>query len=316
MAGEHKRSQVATSRRSNSFFKTMLYNGVAAVASKTAVAPLERIKLLLQCQPELIKTGRLHAPYTGITNCFAQLVRGEGVVSLWRGNLMNVVRYVPYQAGVYFASQEIRSLTKKHTKVRSLVHFAAAMTSGSLAGLVGISVSYPFDYIRTRLANDVREKGGARSYQFRGILDVYRRTVSSDGIVGVYRGFWTTALGAVLYRSFYFAIHATVIDHAHVGKGPFAPLYSHSAFGLSVLTLLCTSLLVYPLDTVRRRMMMRSGAAVKYRGAIHCAQAIVEREGWRTLYRGGTINIVRSFAAASMLTCFDKVYYAWKQSNR
>lgn len=46
---------------------------------------------------------------------------------------------------------------------------------------------YPFDYSKTRLANDIRTPGGER--QFSGLVDVCRKTLKSDGIAGFYRGF-------------------------------------------------------------------------------------------------------------------------------
>src|SRR4051812_17095527 len=72
--------------------------GVSAAVSKTAAAPIERVKLLIQNQDEMIKQGRLQSPYKGIGECFSRVIREEGVYSLWRGNLANVVRYFPTQA--------------------------------------------------------------------------------------------------------------------------------------------------------------------------------------------------------------------------
>ena len=45
-----------------------------------------------------IKQGRLAEPYKGITDCFARTYRDEGLLSLWRGNTANVIRYFPTQA--------------------------------------------------------------------------------------------------------------------------------------------------------------------------------------------------------------------------
>jgi solute carrier family 25 (adenine nucleotide translocator) protein 4/5/6/31 len=56
------------------------------------------VKLLIQNQDEMIKQGRLSEPYKGIGDCFRKVVADEGVVSLWRGNTANVVRYFPTQA--------------------------------------------------------------------------------------------------------------------------------------------------------------------------------------------------------------------------
>lgn len=77
-----------------------LMGGVSAAVSKTAAAPIERVKLLIQNQDEMIKTGRLSEPYKGITDCFARTIKDEGVLSLWRGNTANVIRYFPTQASL------------------------------------------------------------------------------------------------------------------------------------------------------------------------------------------------------------------------
>ncbi len=71
--------------------------GVSAAVSKTAAAPIERIKLLIQNQDEMIKQGRLSHPYAGIGDCFARTIKDEGFSSLWRGNVANVIRYFPTQ---------------------------------------------------------------------------------------------------------------------------------------------------------------------------------------------------------------------------
>lgn len=76
--------------------------GVSAAVSKTAAAPIERVKLLIQNQDEMIKSGRLAEPYKGIGDCFARTMKDEGVGSLWRGNTANVIRYFPTQVILRF----------------------------------------------------------------------------------------------------------------------------------------------------------------------------------------------------------------------
>jgi len=75
-----------------------MMGGVAAAVSKTAAAPIERIKLLVQNQDEMLKTGRLSHRYTGVGDCFKRTIQAEGFNALWRGNIANVVRYFPTQA--------------------------------------------------------------------------------------------------------------------------------------------------------------------------------------------------------------------------
>ncbi len=74
-----------------------LMGGVSAAVSKTAAAPIERVKLLVQNQDEMIKAGRLSEPYKGIGDCFSRTIKDEGFGSLWRGNTANVIRYFPTQ---------------------------------------------------------------------------------------------------------------------------------------------------------------------------------------------------------------------------
>ena len=79
------------------FLLDFLMGGVSAAVSKTAAAPIERVKLLIQNQDEMLKSGRLSAPYKGIGDCFARSMKDDGFVALWRGNTANVIRYFPTQ---------------------------------------------------------------------------------------------------------------------------------------------------------------------------------------------------------------------------
>ena len=77
-----------------------LMGGVSAAVSKTAAAPIERVKLLIQNQDEMLKSGRLSHPYKGIGECFGRTIKDEGFGSLWRGNTANVIRYFPTQVAI------------------------------------------------------------------------------------------------------------------------------------------------------------------------------------------------------------------------
>ena len=69
------------------FAENFMLSGVAAAVSKTAAAPIERVKLLVQNQAEMIKQGRLDRPYTGVMDCVKRTLASEGVIPFWRGNL-------------------------------------------------------------------------------------------------------------------------------------------------------------------------------------------------------------------------------------
>ena len=80
------------------FYEEFMLGGIAAGISKTAAAPIERVKLLVQNQAEMLKQGRLDTPYGGVTDCFSRTIKAEGFTSLWKGNLAYVLRYFPTQA--------------------------------------------------------------------------------------------------------------------------------------------------------------------------------------------------------------------------
>lgn len=81
----------------NAFMKDFIAGGIAAAVSKTAVAPIERVKLLLQVQA-VSKQISAEKQYKGIIDCFVRIPKEQGFLSFWRGNLANVIRYFPTQA--------------------------------------------------------------------------------------------------------------------------------------------------------------------------------------------------------------------------
>jgi len=81
----------------NSFAKDFIAGGVSAAVSKTAVAPIERVKLLLQVQA-VSKQIAKDQQHKGIIDCFTRISREQGFASFWRGNLANVIRNFPTQA--------------------------------------------------------------------------------------------------------------------------------------------------------------------------------------------------------------------------
>jgi solute carrier family 25 (adenine nucleotide translocator) protein 4/5/6/31 len=70
------------------FVENFMLSGVAAGVSKTAAAPIERVKLLVQNQDEMIKQGRLDKPYKGVIDCTARVLKNEGVYPFWRGEIV------------------------------------------------------------------------------------------------------------------------------------------------------------------------------------------------------------------------------------
>jgi len=290
------------------FFENFMLAGVAAGVSKTAAAPIERIKLLVQNQDEMIKQGRLDRPYNGVVDCFKRVLASEGVYPLWRGNLANVIRYFPTQALNFAFKDSIKAIFATPKDASQQRKFATNIASGGAAGTMSLLFVYSLDFARTRLANDAKGKGGER--QFNGLIDVYVKTLKSDGIQGIYRGFTISAVGIFIYRGMYFGMFDT-LKPLLVGKD--GSVFASFILGWAVTV--TAGLMSYPIDTIRRRMMMTSGGGAKYKGSIDCAVQIMKNEGFMSMMKGAGANILRGVAGAGVLAGFDKfqsMYIAWR----
>merc|ERR1712002_558535 len=307
--GQKEQSKMAD--RKLGFAENFALSGVAAVVSKTAAAPIERIKPLVQNQDEMIKQGRLDKPYTGVVDCTTRVLKTEGVYPFWRGNLANVLRYFPTQALNFAFKDTVKGIFKTPKDASAATKFATNITSGGVAGTLSLTFVYSLDYARTRLANDAKGKGGER--QFNGLIDVYVKTIKTDGIQGLYRGFVISAVGIFIYRGMYFGLYDTLkpmLLGADAGVG--------ASFILGWAVTITSGLMSYPIDTIRRRMMMTSGAAVKYKNSLGCGAQILKNEGIMSMMKGAGDNILRGVAGAGVLAGFDKfkaVYIAWRVNN-
>ena len=134
----------------------------------------------------------------------------SGLIPFWRGNLANCLRYFPTQALNFAFKDKIKSAFKTSPNASYAVKFSKNIASGGAAGALSLCFVYSLDYARTRLANDMKgaKKGGERQYN--GLIDVYKKTLKSDGIVGLYRGFVISCVGIVVYRGCYFGFYDTL----------------------------------------------------------------------------------------------------------
>merc|ERR1711921_55629 len=292
------------------FIENFGLSGAAAIISKTAAAPIERVKLLVQNQDEMLKSGRLDKPYNGVIDCTMRTLKTEGLVPFWRGNLANCIRYFPTQALNFAFKDKIKMLFKQSKSDPYAVNFSKNIGAGGVAGAMSLCFVYSLDFARTKLANDTKsaKKGGAREYS--GLVDVYRKTLASDGVAGLYRGFVISCVGIIVYRGCYFGFYDTLKP---ILLGDNAGLAA--SFTLGYVVTITSGLISYPIDTIRRRMMMTSGEAVKYKGSIDCFMVIMKTEGFMSLMRGAGANILRGVAGAGVLSGFDKfkeVYIAWR----
>ncbi|CAF1935337.1 hypothetical protein YC2023_062649 [Brassica napus] len=272
----------------------------AAIVAKSAAAPIERVKLLLQNQGEMIKTGHLTRPTPILATASSEY--SEKKVFCPSGE---ETKPTSYASNFAFKGYFKTCLGCSKEKDGYLKWFAGNVASRSAAGATTSLFLYHLDYARARLGTDAKECSVSGKRQFKGMVDVYRKTLSSDGVKGFYRGFGVSILGITLYRGMYFGMYDTIkpIVLAVSLEGNFLASF---LLGWSITTFV--GVIAYPFDTVRRRMMLTSGQPVKYMNVIHALREIMKYEGFSALYKGVTANVLLSVAGAGVLTGYDHLH--------
>ena len=142
-------------------------------------------------------------------DCIVRIPKEQGVLSFWRGNLANVIRYFPTQALNFAFKDKYKQIflggVDKHTQFWK--YFAGNLASGGAAGATSLCFVYPLDFARTRLAADVGKSGTER--EFKGLGDCLVKITKSDGIRGLYQGFNVSVQGIIIYRAAYFGVYDT-----------------------------------------------------------------------------------------------------------
>jgi len=285
-----------------------LAGGVSGSIAKTCTAPIERVKLIIQTQdanPRII-SGEIPR-YTGIVNCFSRIASEQGIGAFWRGNLVNIMRYFPTQAFNFAFKDTIKGWFPRYSpKTDFGLFFAVNMASGGLAGAGSLTIVYPLDYARTRLASDV----GAGERAFAGLGDCLKKTASGPaGFMGLYNGFGVSVIGIIPFRGTYFGVNDTLVamnpyQKEKNAKGLF------SKFCCAQTAALAAAYASYPFDTIRRRLQMQSEkpqAEWLYKSTMDCFSKVASNEGMGALFKGAGANALRTVGSALVLVMYGEI---------
>ncbi|XP_011026923.1 PREDICTED: mitochondrial adenine nucleotide transporter ADNT1 [Populus euphratica] len=297
-----------------SICKSLVAGGVAGGVSRTAVAPLERLKILLQVQnPHSIK-------YNGTIQGLKYIWRTEGLRGMFKGNGTNCARIVPNSAVKFFsyeeASKGILWFYRQQTgnddaQLTPLLRLGA----GACAGIIAMSATYPMDMVRGRLT--VQTDKSPR--QYRGIAHALSTVLKEEGPRALYKGWLPSVIGVIPYVGLNFSVYESLKDWL-LKTNPFG-LVEDNELGVTT-RLACGAAagtvgqtVAYPLDVIRRRMQMvgwkdaasvvtgdgRSKASHEYSGMVDAFRKTVRHEGFGALYKGlvpNSVKVVPSIAIA------------------
>ncbi|KAG1666237.1 hypothetical protein FOA52_011539 [Chlamydomonas sp. UWO 241] len=204
----------------------LLSGGLAGAISRTATAPVDRLKILLQVQ----ESAKPMSIWEGV-----QKMQKEGTVKAYfRGNGTNVIKIAPETA----AKLTLNDIFK-HAIARDPehIHPAERVVSGGLAGALSQFVLYPLDTIRTRLA--VCKNGS-----YNGIYHAFLRIRSEEGLSAFYRGLLPSTIGILPYAGVDIALFEILkVLPSSIGILPYAGL---GAWGMFVVGLLPSTIGILP----------------------------------------------------------------------
>ena len=207
---------------------------------------------------------------------------------------------------------------EKRKKRRALI---SSFLSGGLAGGTVLTALYPLVFARTRLAMDVGNNtiDAPRKYSG-GMKDVYSKIWRADGWRGFYQGYGIALAGVVVYRALhlggYDAVKTEILHRrgVHVTTDNFSidrtqsNLTMSERFLAAQLVSITAGTACYPIDSVRRRLMMQAGLPSEqrwYNNSFDCFRKVSISEGFRGFYLGIGPNLLRSFGAALLLVSYD-----------
>jgi solute carrier family 25 phosphate transporter 23/24/25/41 len=192
-------------------YKYLIAGGVAGAISRTATAPLDRLKVLLQVQVEAPTKG-------GVIGGLADMYKEGGVVGFFRGNGINILKVAPESAIKFYAFEIMKEFvvgTDENGKMNN-IGAGGRLIAGGSAGAIAQTVIYPMDLVKTRLQTFVCEQGAKPPK----LMSLSKDILLNEGPRAFYRGLVPSLLGMVPYAGIDLAAYETLKDFSHRFIGP------------------------------------------------------------------------------------------------
>lgn len=274
--------------------KSFVAGGVAGAVSRTAVSPLERLKILYMC-------GDATTHNQGVAGSLRRIWREDGFRGFFRGNGANVVRIFPFSAIQLSTYPRFKAFmsTVGTNDGKAVTSSGRMFCAGVAAGVTATSLTYPLDFIRSRLS---LQKPGMQIYS--GIWDGLRQVVRADGFLGVYRGLMPTLAGIIPYSGTQLMVYDSARQFAAARRPGNKPTQMDFFLG-GALAGAVAQTIAFPFELVRRRMQTQgfgrpAGEAPRYTGMLQCARSVLQQDGFLGLYRGLFPNYLKIIPAAGI----------------
>ncbi|XP_030535036.1 probable mitochondrial adenine nucleotide transporter BTL3 [Rhodamnia argentea] len=278
--------------------KHLWAGAVAAMVSRTVVAPLERLKL------EYVVRGE----QKNLFDLIKTISAAQGLKGFWKGNFVNILRTAPFKAINFYAYDTYRNKLLKWSGNEEATNFDR-FVAGAAAGITATLLCLPMDTIRTKMVAPGGEALG-------GIIGAFRHMVQTEGVFSLYKGLVPAIVamapsGAVFYGVY--DILKSAYLHTPEGRkrlehmkqegrelnameqlelGPIRTLLYGAIAGA------CSEASTYPFEVVRRQLQMQL-RTTRLSPLATCVK-IVEQGGVPALYAGLIPSLLQVLPSAAI----------------
>ncbi|KAJ5938953.1 hypothetical protein N7466_002087 [Penicillium verhagenii] len=293
--------------------------GIAGVVSRTATAPLDRLKVYLIAKTGVKKhaicAAKDGAPLVAAGNASKTLVdalkelwKAGGIRSLFAGNGLNVVKVMPESAikfGAYESAKRVFAELEGHDDPKRLKP-TSQFLSGGIGGMVAQCFVYPLDTLKFRMQCSTVE-GGLRGNKL--IIATANKVWSANGLYGFFRGLPLGLLGMFPYAAidlttFEYLKRALIARQARLNKCHEDDVSLNNFFtgAIGAVSGGLSASIVYPLNVLRTRMQAQGTVLhpATYNSIGDVLRRTLETEGPRGLYKGLTPNLLKVAPAVSI----------------
>ncbi|KAH6660058.1 mitochondrial thiamine pyrophosphate carrier 1 [Truncatella angustata] len=280
--------------------QVVIAGATAGLISRFVIAPLDVVKIRLQLQSHSLSDPTSGAPvYKGALSTARHILQNEGITGLWKGNVPAELMYVSYAALQFTTYRSISMALSSISGEKGLNKSVESFIAGAGAGATATTATYPLDLLRTRFA----AQGTERVYTslFRAVRDIRR----DEGTRGFFRGLGPGLAQIVPFMGLFFAIYESL----RLPLSQFNLPFGGGDATAGVIASVVAKTGVFPLDLVRKRIQVQGPTRAKYvhknipvydMGTVKAIKTIVAREGFRGLYRGLTVSLLKAAPASAV----------------
>lgn len=174
--------------------KYLIAGAIAGTASRTATAPLDRLKVVMQVQKG----------HTTVSQAIKNIWKDGRFLGFFRGNGLNVVKVAPESAIRFYTYEMLKEyIMKSKGNNKDDIGASGRLMAGGLAGAIAQTAIYPIDLVKTRL----QTYEGSRIPSIGALSrDIWMR----EGPRAFYRGLFPSLLGMIPYAGIDLTVYETL----------------------------------------------------------------------------------------------------------